>query len=62
MVIALTSIDLYEQLIAVFSGYALHQDAVGATPVEIPFYQCISLSHPNDPLSGYMLISKDVVF
>jgi hypothetical protein len=62
MVTALASIDLCEQLVAVFLGYALHQDIVDATPVEIPFYQCISLSHPNDLLSRYMLISKDVVF
>jgi hypothetical protein len=30
--------------------------------VEIPFYQRVSLSHTNDPLSGYMLIRKDIVF
>jgi hypothetical protein len=30
--------------------------------VEIPFYQCVSLSHTNDLLSGYMFIRKDVVF
>jgi hypothetical protein len=31
-------------------------------PVEIPFYQHVSLNHMNDMLSGYKLIRKDVVF
>jgi hypothetical protein len=62
MVATLASMDLYEQLAVVFPGYARHLDAVGATPVEIPFYQCVSLGHMNDPLSGYMFIRKDVVF
>jgi hypothetical protein len=62
MVATLTSMDLYEQLIVIFPGYALHYDAIGATPVEIPFYQRVSLSHTNDPLIEYIFIRKDVVF
>jgi hypothetical protein len=38
MVATLASMDLYEQLAAIFSGFAPHYYAVGATPVEIPFY------------------------
>jgi hypothetical protein len=30
-------------------------------PVEIPFYQHVSLSHMNDPFTGYMFIRNDVV-
>jgi hypothetical protein len=62
MVAALSSMDLYEQLTTIFPGYAPQYDAIGATPIEIPFYQCVSLSHMSDPFNGYMLIRKDVVF
>jgi hypothetical protein len=31
-------------------------------PVEIPFYQRVSLSHTNNPIGGVMVIRKDVVF
>jgi hypothetical protein len=54
--------DLCEQLIAVFLGYAPHLYAIGATPVETTFYQCLLLSHMNDLFNVYMFIRKDVVF
>jgi hypothetical protein len=31
-------------------------------PVEIPFYQCVSLSQMGNPISGSHVIGKDVVF
>jgi hypothetical protein len=31
-------------------------------PVDIPFYQHVSLGHTNDLFSEYMFIKKDVVF
>jgi hypothetical protein len=62
LVATLTSMDLCEQLVAVFLGYAPHLEVISTTPVEIPFYQCVSLSHTNDPFSRYMFIRKDIVF
>jgi hypothetical protein len=61
MVATLASMDLYKQLTVVFLGYAPHWDIIGTMPVETPFYQCVSLSHLNDPLSRYMPIKNDVV-
>jgi hypothetical protein len=44
MTSALASIDLCEQVAALFLGDALHENAIGATAVEITFYHRISLS------------------
>jgi hypothetical protein len=38
MTSALASMDLREQVAALFLGDSPHEDAVGATAVEIPFY------------------------
>jgi hypothetical protein len=62
MVATLASMDLYKQLTALFSVCAPQYDAIGATPIEIPFYQHVSLSHTNNPFSGCIFIKKDVVF
>jgi hypothetical protein len=51
MTSALASMDLYEQVAALFLGDAPHEDAVGATVVEIPFYHRVPISHPDYALS-----------
>jgi hypothetical protein len=61
MIFALASMDLCEQVTALFLGDALHEDAIGATAVEIPFYPHVSLSQSYYALSGYMVFRKDVV-
>jgi hypothetical protein len=43
--------NLREQVTALFLGDAPHEDAVGATAIEIPFYHRVSLSHPDNALS-----------
>jgi hypothetical protein len=32
------------------------------TPIEIPFYQCVSLSQMGNPINGSHVIEKDVIF
>jgi len=54
--------DLCEQVAALFLGDAPHEDAIGATAVEIPFYHHVSLSQSHYALNGYMVFRKDVVF
>jgi hypothetical protein len=54
--------DLCEQVAALFLGDAPHEDAIGATMVEIPFYHSVSLSQSHYALSGYMVFRKVVVF
>jgi hypothetical protein len=44
MTSALTSMDLREQLTTLLLGNAPHENAIGATTVEIPFYHRVSLS------------------
>ena len=61
MTSALASMDLREQATALFPGYASHEDAVGATPIEIPFYQRVAFSQPHYALSGHMFIRKDFI-
>jgi hypothetical protein len=51
-----------KQVAALFLGDAPHEDAIGATVVEIPFYHPVSLSQSHYALSGYMVFRKDVVF
>jgi hypothetical protein len=58
----LTSINFYEQLTVLLPGNAPHYDAICATPVEIPFYQRVSLSQTGNPISGSHVVGKDVVF
>ena len=62
MTSALTSMDLREQLTALLLGDAPHENAVGATAVEIPFYHRVSLSQPHHALSGDMVFRKDIFF
>jgi hypothetical protein len=62
MISALTSMDFCEQVTALFLGDAPHEDAIGATVVEIAFYHLVSLSQSHYTLSGYMVFRKDVVF
>jgi hypothetical protein len=54
--------DLCEQVSALFLGNALHEDAIGAMAVEIPFYHCVSLSQSHYTLSRCLIFRKDVVF
>src|SRR6185503_19750474 len=44
MTSTLASMDLREQLAALFLGNAPHEDTIGATAVEIPFYHRIAFS------------------
>jgi hypothetical protein len=62
MTSALASMDLCEQVTALFLDDAPHEDAIGATAVEIPFYHHVSLSQSHYALSEYMVFRKDVVF
>jgi hypothetical protein len=62
MVPTLASMNFYEQLTALLSGNAPHYDTIGATPVEIPFYQHVSLSQTGNLISGSHVIGKDVAF
>jgi hypothetical protein len=62
MTFVLASMDLCEQVAALFLGDAPHEDAIDATVVEIPFYHRVSFSQSHYVLSGYMVFRKDVVF
>ena len=54
--------DLREQLTPLFPGNAPHEDAIGATAIEIPFYHHVVFSQSHYALSGHMFFRKDVVF
>jgi hypothetical protein len=54
--------DLCEQVAALFLGDAPHEDAIGATTVEIPFYHHVSFSQSHYALSRCLVFRKDVVF
>jgi hypothetical protein len=58
MTSALASIDLCEQVATLFPGDASHEDAVGAMTVEIPFYHCVTLSHPDYALDRCVVFRK----
>jgi hypothetical protein len=62
MTSALASMDLCEQVVALFPGDAPYEDTVGATAVEIPFYHYVSLSHPDYRLSSFLILRKEIVF
>jgi hypothetical protein len=62
MTSALASMDLREQVVAFFLGDGPHEDAVGATAVEIPFYHRVTLSHPNYTLSRCLVFRKEIIF
>ena len=61
MTSTLTSIDLREQLAALLPENAPHEDAIGATAVEIPLYHGVSFSQSHYALSRHMVFGKDVV-
>ena len=48
--------DLREQLAALFLGNAPHEETIGATTVEIPFYHRVAFSQPDYALR------EDVIF
>ena len=62
MTSALASMDLREQLAALSLGNAPHEDTVGATAVEIPFYHRVAFSQSDYALSGHIVIREDVIF
>ena len=62
MTSALASMDLREQLAALFLGNAPHEDIIGATAVEIPVYHRVAFSQSYYALSGHIVIGKDIVF
>jgi hypothetical protein len=54
--------DLCEQVATLFLGNALHEDAIGAMAIEIPFYHRVPLSQSQYALSGCLVFRKEVVF
>ena len=62
MTSTLASMDLREQLAALFLGNAPHEDTIGAMAVEIPFYHRVAFSQSYYALSGCIVIRKDIVF
>ena len=62
MASTLASMDLHEQLTALSLGNAPHEDTIGATAVEIPFYHCVEFSQSYYALSGRIIIRKNIVF
>jgi hypothetical protein len=62
MIPTLASMDLCEQLTTFLPANTPHWDAIGATPVEIPLYQRVSLSQTGNPVSGCTVIGKDIIF
>ena len=62
MTSALASMDLREQLAALSLGNAPHEDTVGATAVEIPFYHRVTFSQSDYALSRHIVIREDVIF
>jgi hypothetical protein len=61
MPLTLTSMIVCEQLMALSLCYAVHEDAIGAMSVEIPFHQRVSLSQMDNPLSSFIWLKKDVI-
>ena len=62
MTSTLASMDLHEQLAALFLGNAPHEDTIGSTVVEILFYNREAFSQSYYALSGRIVIRKDIVF
>ena len=62
MTSTLASRDLREQLAALFLGNAPHEDAIGATAVEIPLYYRVAFSQSHYALNGSIVFRKDIVF
>jgi hypothetical protein len=62
MILTLASMDLCEQLASFLPANTPHYDATGATPVEIPLHQRVSLSQMGNWASGCTVIGKDIIF
>jgi hypothetical protein len=62
MVPTLTSMNFCEHLAAFLLGNAPHEGTIGTTPVEILFYQHVSLNQMGNPISGSHVVGKDIVF
>ena len=62
MTSTLSFMDLREQLAALSLRNAPHEDTIGATAVEIPFYHRVVFSQSYYVLSGRIVIRKDIVF
>ena len=62
MTSTLASMDLCEQLAALFLGNATHEDTIGAMAVYIPFYHRVGFSQSYYALGGHIVIRKDIVF
>jgi hypothetical protein len=60
MTSALSSMNLREQLTALLLDNAPHENAVGATVVEIPFYHRVAFSQPHYALCGHMVFRKEI--
>jgi hypothetical protein len=60
MTSTLSSMDLREQLMALLVGNEPHENADGATTVEIPFYHRVAFSQPHYALCGHMVFRKDI--
>ena len=62
MTSTLASMDLREQLAAPSLGNAPHEDTIGATVVEIPFYHRVAFSQSDYALSRHIVIREDIMF
>jgi hypothetical protein len=60
MTSSLSSMDIREQLTALLLGNALHENAVGAMAVEIPFYHRVAFSQPHYAFCGHMVFRKEI--
>ena len=58
MTSTLVSMDLREQLAALSLGNASHEDTIGATAVEIPFYHRVAFSQSYCALSEHIVIRR----
>jgi hypothetical protein len=55
-----TSMDLREQVTTLLLGDAPHENVVGTTTIEIPFYHHVSFSQPHYAFCGHMIFRKDI--
>jgi hypothetical protein len=46
--------------VALLLGDTLHENAIGATAIEIPLYYRVAFSQPHYALCGYMIFRKDI--
>jgi hypothetical protein len=60
MTSALSSMDLREQLTTLLLGNAPHENAIGATAVEIPFHHRVAFNQPHYALCEHMVFRKDI--